>query len=148
MNDNIHNDEEEDKDEEDPEEPESQAVGRGVERNTLESVVSKDDIADAVSEAVSKNIVKLFSNDQEFRSEGDNLSKIIAKRTVELLKQKEATNKAIAEAEAFWNEDDVTGVIFCVVCRNHSVKKSCPSYLRKSRKNLFGIFAGRERDNS
>ena len=124
MNDNIHNDEEEDKDEEDPEEPESQAVGRGVERNTLESVVSKDDIADAVSEAVSKNIVKLFSNDQEFRSEGDNLSKIIAKRTVELLKQKEATNKAIAEAEAFWNEDDVTGVIFCVVCRNHSVKKS------------------------
>ena len=53
MNDNIHNDEEEDKDEEDPEEPESQAVGRGVERNTLESVVSKDDIADAFSEAVS-----------------------------------------------------------------------------------------------
>ena len=67
----------------------------------MASVVSKDDIADAVSEAVSKNIVKLFSNDQEFRSEGDNLSKIIAKRTVELLKQKEATNKAITEAEAF-----------------------------------------------
>ena len=109
-----------DKDDEDPEEPESQTVGRGVERTTLASVVSKDDIADAVSEAVSKNIVKLFSNDQEFRSEGDNLSKIIVKRTVEHLKQKEATNKATAEAENFWYEDDVTGVIFCVVCRNHS----------------------------
>ena len=81
----------------------------------MESVISKDDIADAVGKAVSKNTVKLFSNDQGFRSEGDNLSKIIAKRTVELLKQKEATNKAMKEAEAILNKDNVTGVDFCLV---------------------------------
>ena len=68
-----------------------------IRKDTLESGTSKEDIADAVSEVVSENIVKLFSNDEaEFKSEGENISKVTAKRTVELLKQKEAISQAVA----------------------------------------------------
>ena len=107
---------------------------------------SQKQIYRSVCNLVKQEVVNLFSNPMEFESEGRNVSKIIAKRTVELLNQKEENKRMVEEAEANWEEKE-DGTIVCKSCRNHSMDQSCPSYLRRIPRGSIGIFkCARPRD--
>ena len=89
--------------------------------------------------SIKEEIIKLFSNKEEFVNEGESLSKIIAKRTVELINQKEETKKRVKDAEESWEEQG-DGTIVCKSCRAQALNKNCPSYLRGVPKGTIGIF--------
>lgn len=107
--------------------------------------VAPDGNNNALLESFKNDIVDLFSNKREFESEGYNLSKVIAKRTAEIIKQREETQKALEEAES--NYEEQGEFIVCKSCRSQALSTNCPSNLRKTPKASIGIFnCARPRD--